>query len=250
MRLADPFTLKFSQPKDVIIFAASQRVGRRRRQEDYFLNFNDECFVVADGIGSLTHSDVASRLACETAVWAYKLVRQRQFYWSDKKLFMNRIFRSTNITLWQKRRERGFEGGLGTTMVVAMIGDRNFWVGSAGDSSAWYFHEETLTKLTTPDADAAGALTKYVGYQRYGMLPSFTGGRLGPGDCLLLATDGVSAAVSEKNISTILAAAGTTNEHMTAAVTRLLDESEKNGATDNMTAVIIKRIATAAAPQA
>src|SRR3990167_8511195 len=95
-----------------IIFAASQLQGMRETQEDYFVNYNDECFVICDGVGGLPHGEVASKLACDTAVWAYKLVRQRRTYWKDRKLFLKRIFRTTNITLWQKQREEEFEGGM------------------------------------------------------------------------------------------------------------------------------------------
>ena len=243
MKLADPLALKLAQPKEAIVFAASQLQGERETQEDYFLNFNDECFVIADGVGGLPHGEVAAKLATETAIWAYKHVRQRRFYWLDKKLFIQRIFRSTNITLWQKQRESAFAEGLATTMVVVIVGEKNFWVGSVGDSSAWLLREGSLRKLTVDDVDEAGMLTKVLGRERYGLVSQFVGDRFGRGDTLLLVTDGITGSLSPEQLQSVLVQAGTTTKSLTDAVVNLLTAAQHHGSTDNMTACLIKRIA-------
>lgn len=236
MRLPDPLALKFAQPKDAVIFAASQLQGERELQEDFFLNFNDECFVVTGGTGK-SHGDVASKLGAETAVWAYKLVRQRPYYWQDKKLFMERIFRSTNITLWQKRRERGFSDGLATAMEVLTIGARTFWLGHVGDSSSFLLHDGTLVKLTKDD-------DKAIGVARYGLLPQYITEKFDIGDTILMATRGVTHVVKPDEMQSALSRVGTTAQSATDGVLEIFNFAKKHGATNNMTAIIAKRVST------
>lgn len=244
MKFADPYILKHKEPKTKIIFAASQLQGTRDRQEDFFANFNDECFVIADGVGGMPHGDIASRLACETAIWAYKLVRLRRGYWKDKRLFIRRIFRTTNITLWQKHREHGFSQGLSTTLSACIVGVRTVWIGSVGDSRAYLFHNHKLTLLTHDDHDEQGHLTKVMGAMRYGLVPQYITKEFLAQDSLLLATDGVTNHISEKTITSTLTNAGSTTQSISDTVIDLLKTAEKAGSTDNMTAIIIKRVAT------
>ena len=243
MKFPDPLALKYEQPKDVVIFAASQLIGGRKTQEDYFVNFNDECFAVADGCGGMPHADVAGQLAAETAVWAYKHVRQRHTYWASKRGLLKRIVRTTNMTLWQKQRETGFTDGMATTLTVLIVGSKSIWLGNVGDSSAYYMHAGKLKKLSREDADEAGNLTKVLGTQRLGIVPHVATEEFGPGDAALLVTDGVGRYLSEDAMLKILSQSGTTNESLTDAVVALLRKAEVNGSTDNMTAVIVKRVA-------
>lgn len=245
MKIADPLALKFSQPKEIVIFAASQLQGERKTQEDFFMNFNDECFVIADGVGGMQHGSVASKLAAENAIWGYKLIRQRPFYWQDKKLFLQRIFRSTNIALWQKKRETGFEAGLATTLEVLVVGGKNFWLGHAGDSSTWLLEgiaNAKLVKLTTDDVDKQGNLTKVIGVERYGMAPQFVGKRFAAGDIVLLVTDGITKVLSPDQMQNIIQKAGDTAESLSSVVLKLLESAESAGSTDNMTAILVKRV--------
>lgn len=226
-----------------IIFAAAQLQGTRETQEDYFVNYNDECFVVCDGASGLPHGEIASKLACDTAVWAYKLVRQRRTYWKDRKLFLRRIFRTTNITLWQKQREEGFEGGMATTMLVCIVLDRRFYIGNVGDSSAFLVRNGTITKLTTEDVDASGRLTKVVGTTRYGLAPSIITGNFLPGDCMILMTDGVAREMDADKCMTFLKEVEQSAPQLSDVAVNMLKCAQDHGATDNMTVVLIKRIA-------
>lgn len=243
MALNNPLLLKLQRPKTKILYAVSQLQGTRATQEDYFLTFNDECFAVADGVGGMPHGDVAARLAAETAVWGYRHVRLRPYYWNDKKLFMKRIFRSTNIAVWQKHRESGFEDGLATTLVVCLIGDKSFWIGSVGDSRAYLWRDEVIKQLTKDDVDERGFLTKVIGGGRYGLVPQFFTDTFYPHDVILLATDGVTKAISGEKLCPLLAESGTTTQSLTDAVVKILRTAQANGATDNMTALLIKRVA-------
>lgn len=242
MRFPDPYALRREIPKETILFAASQLSGGSNTQQDYFLNFNDECFAVADGIGGIPHGDVASRLASETAIWAYKHIRQHRYYWMDKKLFMKRIYRTTNLTIWQKKREREFADGLATTLMVLIVGPESFWLGNAGDSSAWMIHEGVVRKLTEEKEAFSEIPNHSLGFKRLGLIPDFVTMPLVAGDVLLLTTDGVADYLTTSDIQTSVSLSGNTNEDITRAVTSVLTAAQANGSRDNMTVLMVKRL--------
>lgn len=242
MRFPDTYTIRRQTPRDSIVFAAAQVLGAQDTQEDYFLNFNDECFVMADGVSSMPNGEAAAKLACETAIWGYKHIRQHPYYWLDKKLFMKRIFRSTNLAVWQKQREKGFEEGLATTLMVLMVGAKNFWIGHAGNTSAWLYHNNKITKLTHDDTDVQGVVTKAVGFKRLGLFPEFVSGALEVDDVILITSDGAGDYLTAKDMLQSLSTVGSTNQEATAAVTGLLHSSQANGSKENSSAIIVKRL--------
>ncbi len=242
MRFVDPIARKNQLNKQTILFAGTQLQGKRPSQEDCFIHLNDECFVVADGVAGIPHGDTAARIAAETALWGYKHIRLRPFYWADKRLLLKRIFRSSNLTVWQKRRESGFESGLSTTLAVAIIGAQKIWVGSVGDTSIFLYREGLIDVLTPLDIDKNGELTNFLGIRRLGIIPHITVEKFLPGDIVLVATDGVINFISEDEMRTTFEVAGKTTDNITTAIVHLLRTAEEHGSDDNMTACMIKRL--------
>jgi serine/threonine protein phosphatase PrpC len=242
MRLPDTFTLKRRFSQESLIFALHQFRGSRRSQEDYALNLNDECFIVADGVGDMPHGRVASEFVSETALWGYKHIRMRPFYWADKRLLLKRIFRSANLALWQKRREYGFEEGLATTLSIAIIGSQKIWVGSAGDTSILSYREGLIDFLTPPDNDERGRLTNALGLKRLGLVPHIAVEKFLLHDTLLMATDGVINFVNEDELREAFEGAGNTKESINDAALQLLDVAKNHGGTGNMTVCMMKKI--------
>lgn len=243
MRFADPYALKIKPSRETIIFAASQLRGTQKTQNDYFLNFNDECFVLADGVDTLPHSATAAKFACETAIWAYKHIRQHKYYWGDKKLFMKRIFRSTNLAVWQKMREVGFEGGMATSLMVLIVGAKQYWLGLSGLSDAWLAHGSAITKLS-PDMDVFGGPVApgVLGSRRLGLVPYYKTAALPPGDVIILTSTGCGNYVTPTELSAAATATGNSAGSAGSAVSSLLAASEVNGSTENKTCIIVKRL--------
>ncbi|MBI4066233.1 SpoIIE family protein phosphatase, partial [Candidatus Gottesmanbacteria bacterium] len=193
-------------------------------------------------VGGLPNGEIASQLAGDTAAWAYRLVRQRRTYWKDRKLFLKRIFRTTNITLWQKQREQGFEGGMATTMLVCVIIDRRYYIGSVGDSSAFLVRDGEMTTLTTEDIDSSGRLTKAVGTGRYSLTPSIVTGDFLAGDCMMLVTDGVARVIDTAQCMSLLKQVEQSATQLSDVAVSMLHSCQDQGATDNMTVCLIKRV--------
>ncbi len=243
MRLPNPYALRREQPQEALVFAASQRLGGAPVQEDYFMNFNDECFVLADGNKDMPHGDTAARLACETAIWGYKHIRQHRYYWLDKKLFMKRIFRSTNLSIWQKQREHGFTEGLSTTLTVLMIGSKTYWLGYKGETCAWMLSGSAVTKLTRDSAPYDTSKRRMLGIQRLGIVPEYVTGPMKAGDVLMLTSAGCGNYLTPSDIQTGMGLAGNLAEDAARAVDAILSSAATNGSQENMTAVVIKRVA-------
>ena len=213
-----------------------------RRQAKHILVNRDECVVVADGESDAIHGDVAAKLAGETALWGYKHIRLRPFYWADKRLLLRRIFRSSNITVWQKRREKGFETGLATTLAVVIIGGQKLWVGTAGDTRVLLYRESLIDILTPADADSEGKLTRALGINRLGLTPHVAVEKMLPRDIILIATSGVVDYLDEEQLRVTFEVTGDSQESIANAIVHLLRTAEENGSRGSLTACIVKRI--------
>lgn len=244
MRIPDPRAITFPKEGYKIIFASKQRKGKREEQEDAVCNFQNECFAIADGVGGMPHGQVAASLAATTAVWAYKHVRQRPAFWKDKPLFLKRIFRTTNMRIWHKQRDPGFKDGMATTLLVLITSGKKFWIGNAGDSSAYLFREGYAKKLTKDDTDEYGMLTKVLGVKRFGLIPSTVRDELFINDTILLASDGVTRNVDTELLRKIIFRTGDIAFSLEHACEKILDSAERNDSRDNMTVYLIKKVAS------
>ena len=155
---------------------------------------------------------------------------------------MKRVFRSTNLAVWQKQKEIGFKHGIATTLLVVMIGPKHYWVGHAGDTSAWYVHEGKALKLTTDHLDAKGILQKAVGFKRLGLFPDFTSGEFPVSDMMLLMTDGVEKYLIPSDLSRIVNTPVVDIADAKKRTIALIESAKQNGSRANMTVVLIARV--------
>jgi len=229
---------KPGKPQNIILFAGHDLPAGRQG----FTHFNDECFILCDGVQSLPHARVAEELTAETAHWAYKAIRQSPFYGKERLPFLKRIFRSTNLRLWQKRRDPGFDLGLASALMVLITIDDYFWVGSAGNCNSFLFREGLIDILTKRDVDDEFNITKAVGFARTQLVPNMHSERLLENDIILLATDSIANFVSEDQMRVVFEKVGTTTESLQEAIKKLMDIATSTGSRDTMSAVLVKRI--------
>lgn len=240
----DPYTPKATRHEDTILFATASRPAPGRAMEDFLTHFSNEYFVLADGVGSLPHAQEAAKLTAETARWAYEVVRQRPFYWGEKQELMKRIFRTTNLTLWQKRRDPGFGDGLASALTALLVLPEHFWVGWVGTGSTYLYRDGLIDVLTVEDVDGEGMITKAAGFARTRLLPQIRSEQFLHDDCILVASDGVSNSVSEEDMRAIFEMTGVTQDGMQKAVDTLIESAVRAGSRDDASAIIVKRIPT------
>jgi PPM family protein phosphatase len=223
--------------------------GRRSTNEDAMLvDVALGLFVVADGMGGHKAGEVASALAVETI---------RGFIAAGApattSLLEDGVRRANEEILAEAGRQTDC-AGMGTTVVLAVVTEQRMFFASVGDSRVYLWHTGTLTQLTQDDSWVArvlseGAsvadvrqhpmrhvLTKVVGLHLE-MEPAAGECPFGPGDALLLCSDGLHGSLSDEAIATTLGAAG----GVVDIAERLVERALAHGASDNVTAVVVRR---------
>ncbi len=132
-------------------------------------HFSDECFVIADAGDSPSHAGAIARYTAETAVWGYKLIRQRNFYWSDKQLLLKRIFRSVNIALWQKRRDPEYKQIM-VSLAVIILGKEKCWIGWIGTNNIVIVRNAAVFFRAITSSDDV-IVHQRLGVRRFGVVP-------------------------------------------------------------------------------
>jgi protein phosphatase len=223
-----------------LYLSSAQHTGARSEQQDSFaiLHPPDEAFrahggllvVVADGMGGLAHGALASRIAVEQFVKAY---REKTAGESIPDA-LTRCVESANREVHRAAAEKQAAGDMGTTLVAGVFRDSELtWI-SVGDSGILLFREQAgLAALNTPhtlgaflarqaangvvDASMARthpdreALTSFLGLERIaeidrGQDPM----RLIRGDIVILASDGLFKFLPPESIQEGLRGAAST----------------------------------------
>lgn len=224
--------------------------GRRTTNEDAFLvDPNRGLFIVADGMGGHNAGEVASSLAVKTI---------GEFLADGTPASLNVLdeaLRLANDYILTAAGEKPDYTGMGTTVAAVYLSDREAIYAHAGDSRVYLWHKGRLTQLTRDDSWVAAAmngssddaremdqhpmrhvLTKVVGL-RPELQPSVGECPFVVGDVLLLCSDGVHGAVSDGMLQQLL---GSRNPVASVAES-VVREALAHGATDNVTAVVVRR---------
>ena len=144
-----------------------QDLGARERQEDSFVfsdlsNIRDTeengvLAVIADGMGGLSHGEMASQTAVDVILREYQLKEPKEAPLD----FLKRSLLRANAAVFDLAYVDGQEVDLGTTMITALIlNDFLHWV-SVGDSRIYIHRDKKLTQLTR-DHVYANHLTQQV----------------------------------------------------------------------------------------
>ena len=224
--------------------------GRRTTNEDAFLvDTNRGLFIVADGMGGHNAGEVASSLAV-TAIG--------DFLADGTPASLNVLdeaLRLANDHILTVAGEKPDYTGMGTTVAAVYMREGVAVFAHAGDSRVYLFHKGHLTQLTRDDSWVAAAmngisddareleqhpmrhvLTKVVGL-RPELQPSVAECPFVIGDVMLLCSDGVHGAVSEQKLGQLIAS----RNPIAAVAESVVREALAHGATDNVTAVVIRR---------
>src|SRR5271157_1389753 len=115
--------------------------------------------VLADGVGGLSHGEVASRLAVETAL---KTFREAQGENTPQQL-LTQMFNSANVAVYNKSTENHGRSHMATTLAIAVLRNNEIVVGNVGDSRVYLVHKTEIRQLSTDHT--------YVGMQqKFGLI--------------------------------------------------------------------------------
>jgi protein phosphatase len=225
----------------------------RRNNEDYFRADPElGLFVLADGMGGAAAGETASRLAVETVMERLAASGRR-----DSQALLEAVEEANRRVVEAAQRDNTLEG-MGTTLVVALESGDEIVIASVGDSRAYLcdggglravtrdqtwindvgrplgLDEESLKShpmrhVLTMAIGSAGPLS--VNYYQE---------RFGPGQLLLLCSDGLHGVVETRDIERILRDGGADGS-LEAKVARLIEAARQAGGPDNITAILLRK---------
>ena len=206
-------------------------------------------FVVADGIGGRPAGGVASALA---------LAAVRAALGGDARapasLLLRAAVEEANQRILATAEGDPAKSGMGATFTGALMRGERVAIAHVGDSRAYLLHARRLDRLTEDHilandgiwgalnlaerarmAECRHRLTRALGIVE---TVEVDVGLVAPqeGDVLLLCTDGLTAALTDKEIAGTLLEHGEPEE----AAGRLMARATENGAVDDVTAVVVR----------
>ena len=239
--------------------AALTDVGRvRTNNEDTFgVDSEHGLYLVCDGMGGAAAGEVASGMACSTAMesFAVQADHAEVFALSEFENRLSAAIRAANAAVY--RAGRGDEHhNMGTTLVAAAVAGNTLLVGNVGDSRAYVLQQEGWQQLTSDhsyinelvragsirpeDADApelarfASTITRAIGAAEE-VHPEFFPIDLKDGDTVLLCSDGLTRYLDSPEFDTLIDA-----HDLEGSCQRLVDSAKEAGGIDNITCLLLR----------
>lgn len=226
-------------------------VGMARTQNEDSLALHElgrgALFVVADGMGGHDAGEVASSLAVETVARTVKAAPGRR----DPEELVRKAVQAANAAVHGEAARKG--SNMGTTLTVALVEDGVAHIASVGDSRAYWIQNGSiravtkdhslvaklveLGKLTKEDARTdprSNLLLRTIGNGATVAVDTFRV-PLDRGGTLLLCSDGLWGEVDDGDLHRICSE----EEHSEVMCARLVQEANRNGGKDNITAIVV-----------
>jgi len=230
--------------------------GRQRNANEDSFFVRAPIFVVADGMGGAQAGEVASQAAAD----AFDVDLPD----GPPEQVLRETILAANRTIHELARADPSRAGMGTTLTAAIVDavSEEVAIGHVGDSRAYRLRGGKLEQLTRDhslveemrrkgqitDAQAEdhpqrSIITRALGPEPE-VEPDLQTVPAAAGDVFLICSDGLTTMLGEEQIAKLLAGASS----MSAAVRALVDEANRAGGRDNITALAF-RLEDAAAPQ-
>lgn len=211
--------------------------------------------VVADGMGGHLAGEVASSLAIETVLTQLKN-SSFEAETNDVSDLLVDAMQVANRIVHERASTSSGLSGMGTTLVVALFDEQEFYLGHIGDSRAYLFQQGELVQLTddhtlvnelfkngqlTEEEASAhpqrNIVTRAVGTDET-VQADLHHRTWTEGDILLICSDGLTNMVRSDDLSDILSG----SDRLEAKVDALIDRALAAGGHDNITAVALHNL--------
>ena len=240
-----------------MFLASATDIGRVREENQdsvssFFLGDNVSVTVVCDGMGGAASGGVASRISVESFVERIKLnYRPNMAPNSIRNMLLTAVHYS-NTAVYEKSREDIDKNGMGTTLVAALVIEKNIYIVSVGDSRAYLLNDDGIKQITTDHTYAymlyqrgeiplenvknhpmRNVITKAVGVEPDVEVDYFELEETG-NFAVFLCSDGLTNYCSEDLIyKTVF------GNDLDKAVNDLIDFANQSGGKDNITAAVV-----------
>ncbi len=205
--------------------------------------------VIADGVGGSGRGEVASQLAVQTTVNAFKGTAVE----TEPADLLRKVFNEANKLVYDASMHHHEEGRMATTLTVSIFRNDEISIGHVGDSRVYLIRNGTLRRLTSDhsyvalqvklglvkERDAMASpmrsmITRSIGQDLICGYDVFKA-TLAKGDVLVQCTDGLYSVVLDDEICDVA-------EHLAPAqaCAELIALAEKRGAEDNVSVQLIR----------
>ncbi len=230
---------------------------REKNEDRFFIPRKEQplVFAVADGMGGHAAGEVASAMCIEALGEKVEELSEKlqQYDLFKMKDILEQAMLQANESVYYAQNKSPEFKGMGTTLTVAVLLDKEILVGHVGDSQVHLFSEEGCFQVTEDHSLVMELLKNgeispeeiHTHPQRHfltrvlGASPSvkidFYIAALAPGHFILLCTDGLTTMLKPEEIRQIIYSATDIEE----AADRLLEESNTLGGLDNITFVLV-----------
>ena len=213
------------------------------------INDKGYLLIVADGMGGHLAGEVASKTAIETI---------KEFYFKsgkeeNKEYILQQAFKAANKKIFELACAETWYRGMGTTCTVAAIVGQKLYYAHAGDSRAYLFKNNQMTRLTEDHtyvqellSNGVIAETELATHPDRNILTNAMGTKphlrvdtgeynygFEPGDRLLLCSDGLTGYLNDNELTTILA-----SNSLQDCADYCIREAKRRGGMDNITVVL------------
>ncbi len=236
-------------------FAFKSDIGKvRTTNEDQVValvnRHQDVLLAVADGMGGHARGDLASRLAMQSLTKGFKntfglLTSKTASLWLRQQVVQ------ANRTIYQEAQKSSSLKEMGTTLVIALIVNKDLIILNIGDSRVYLFENGQLTQATEDQTyveylfrqgkiTEAQKLThpqKHVLLNALGLNTSVSYDlKITPyqGQTILICSDGLYNNLSEGELATIIRSSDSVNQK----VDSLINLANANGGNDNIAVAI------------
>jgi len=236
---------------------------RKTNQDKYEYKVLGEllCYgVLCDGMGGTDSGHIASQTATDFVTQTLERDLKPGMSEASIKGIMMSAAAGANALVFEAASQNPDCAGMGTTLVVAVLSGENVYISSVGDSRAYYLNgtgHQQLTKDHTvvqmlldvgeiSPEEAAEHPKRHFITRAVGVLPQvdadFIEHPFGPGDILLLCSDGFYNCVGEDNMVGPALLAHLEESVRAGNVDNLIELAKSvGGGSDNITAVLIRR---------
>ena len=232
---------------------------RRDNQDAYGIDVNPSTqqaiCVVCDGMGGMQGGALASRIAVDTFLARVKGALLPEMQPEEIQALSAAAAADANAAIREAVEENTAYRGMGTTLVAAVSYREGVVVTNVGDSRAYHItaagirriskdHSLVETLVDRGDITAEEArthpkrnyITRALGPEPVALCDGYIV-PMARGDFILLCTDGLVSTVTDQEMHAEISR----GENRERCLNRLLEISKRNGAADNVTAVLLQK---------
>lgn len=230
---------------------------RKENQDSFFINNKKGIFILCDGMGGEKGGATASKIVTK---YLPKVIENIfSDYAKNNGDKIHRLLKEIFINLNDFIREEGNKNsdlkGMGTTIVLGLFLNDNFYIAHCGDSRAYLFRNQNIERLTkdhsvveillelghiTPEQakthPARGQISKFIGMPGKA-IPNINKITLQINDLILFCSDGLTNMLNDNEIQNILCE----DSDLEKLANKLIEQANCKGGYDNITVILINK---------